>query len=162
MGKTFLVRALLGQDVERDPADSASRTPLLDAAIPGYPEVVRELLRGGADVGKAESNGWTALHFVADDGDQTTLHELLLHPPTRDVIDRRSRDGWTPLMLAARKGHAAIARRLLDRGADRRLLLRDGRDALALAIKSLSAATVREILAPPRISPFQPSPREAS
>jgi uncharacterized protein len=147
-GRALLVRELLDCGVERDPVNNSNQTPLHVAANSGYAEVVWELLRGGGDVAKAEQNGWTALHYAAADGDQTTLRELLNHPPTGEIINRRARDGWTALMLASGQGHAAIVRSLIDQGADRQLLLRDGRDALAMAIKSLSAATVREFFAP--------------
>lgn len=146
-GKGLIVRTLLGHNVERDLPNSSGFTPLLAAANLGHAEVVRELLRAEVDLGKAEKLGWTALHFVADDGDQTTLHELLLFQQITTILDRRSVDGWTPLLLAARKGHVECLTRLIEAGADLRIKLPNGPDALALAIKSLSLAAVNVILA---------------
>lgn len=146
-GKVQLVKRLIAAGARRDPVNSSGYTPLLAATARGYATVVRELLLAGADISVAEASGWTSLHFAAEDGDQTTMHELLLHPAASAILEQRTRDAWTPLMLAARRGHPEVARKLVDSGADRRAANASGLDVLALAIKSLSAATVRAILA---------------
>jgi len=146
LGKLDLVKAIIGHDAEIDPINLLGATPLLGAAANGYAMIMRELLLRGADLNISERAGWTALHFAADDGDLSTLHELLLNAATRAILERRTHEGWTALMLAARKGHAAIVRRLVDAGAERRAAFADSTDVLALAIKSLSVATVNELL----------------
>lgn len=64
---------------------------------------------------------------AALDGDVATVRDVLDEAP--DLIDTSTSDGWTPLHLAARQGHATV----VD------LLLRYGANANALAGNSLAS-----------------------
>ena len=70
-------------------------------------------LKVGADITVKDTNGWTPLHYAAQEGCGVAA-----------LIDRgadvhaRSNDGVTPLMDATRKGHLEAARTLVAAGAD--------------------------------------------
>ncbi len=56
-----------------------------------------------------------------------------LHIQRGDDLDARDAMGFTPLMLAAAKGHAAVCKLLIDAGVDLKVTDPSGRSALALA-----------------------------
>lgn len=94
------------------PADS----PVADAAERGDVEAVRALLRDGADVNTAQSDGMTALHWAAERGD-AELADVLLYAGAR--VDAGTRIGhYTPLHLASRGAGATVVEVLLDAGSD--------------------------------------------
>jgi ankyrin repeat protein len=63
----------------------------------------------------ADADGWTPLHWAADEG-YVDVVELLITAGAD--VNARDNDGWTPLHVAAYKGHAAVAEVLLAVGAD--------------------------------------------
>ena len=77
--------------------------------------LVQLLLDKGADLSNTAEQGWTALHWAAQEG-----HE----PVTRLLLDREAdvsatdEQGWTALHWAADRGHKPVTRLLLDRGAN--------------------------------------------
>jgi ankyrin repeat protein len=83
----------------------AGPTPLLMAAYMRSPEIVA-LVRAHASPDIFEA---------ATLGDDARLEEILAEAPTE--INALSRDGWTPLHLAAFFGHERATRALLARGA---------------------------------------------
>ncbi len=97
-------------DVEA--TNTAGETALMIAAYRKNRPVVEKLIDRGAEVNRT---GWTALHYAAsvDAGDIVAL--LLDHAA---YIDAESPNRTTPLMMAARGGLDAMARQLVDAGAD--------------------------------------------
>ncbi|MDE2711193.1 MAG: ankyrin repeat domain-containing protein [Acidobacteriota bacterium] len=98
---------------------AAQDTPdarLLAAARDGHVEVVRSLLKAGADVNAARGDGLTALHLAAEGGHQAVAEALVGAGATIDAGTRIG--GYTPLQMAARGGHGAVALHLLEAGAD--------------------------------------------
>lgn len=91
-------------------------TPVADAAMAAEVDVVRSLLRDGADVNAAQGDGMTALHWAARRGDDA-LAEMLLYAGANPKAMTRL-GGYTPLILAARAGHASVVSRLLSAGVD--------------------------------------------
>lgn len=57
--------------------DAVKITPLMIAAYNGHDEVVRLLLRHGADAMRADSNGFTALGYAAQEGHAAIIKTLL-------------------------------------------------------------------------------------
>ena len=55
----------------------AAESPVADAAQRGDVEAVRALLRDGADVNAAQSDGTSALHWAAMNDDAATIQVLL-------------------------------------------------------------------------------------
>ncbi len=89
---------------------------LLEAAQKNDSREVRVLLGLGAHPNLAAADGTTALHHAAKSGNADMLDALLEHP--RIVVDGRDEDLVTPLMTAARYGHAHAIEKLAAKNAD--------------------------------------------
>jgi len=89
----------------------APEAPVADAAQRGDLDVVRTLLRSGADVNAAQGDGMTALHWAAMEGRADMVDVLLYAGATPGSTTRLG--GYTALHLASRAGHAEAIERLL-------------------------------------------------
>ena len=108
----FLIAALL--TVSLGAAQSSS--PLTDAAMRGDKAAVSTLIKQGVDVGAAQGDGMTALHWAAERGD-AELAEMLIYAGAN--VSAVTRIGlYTPLHLAAKAGSAPVAKVLIKGGAD--------------------------------------------
>lgn len=87
-------------------------TALMVAAFMGDKESVAALLDKGAEPNRP---GWTALHYAAASGSVEIVRLLL---DRYAYIDPEAPNKTTPLMMAARSGHTAVMKLLLDEGAD--------------------------------------------
>jgi len=117
-------------------------TPLHAAAVGGGPRIVELLLAHGAEVNARTESGRTALHYCAagyedrwelsrgyhwqwrerwDDGDMVRL--LLANGAD---VNARDREDATPLHYALQNGHGAIAKILVDAGAERVTVRNEG------------------------------------
>ena len=67
---------------------------------------MRALLKQGADVNAAQGDGMTALHWAASNGDPE-LAQMLLYAGANVRATTRI-NGYTPLFLASREGHAQV------------------------------------------------------
>ncbi|MYC91492.1 MAG: hypothetical protein F4X15_08490 [Gemmatimonadetes bacterium] len=121
-----------------------TEAPVADAAERGDLEAVRALLRQGADVNTAQSDGMTALHWAASNNDIAIAKALLYAGATYRATTRIG--GYTPLHLASRGGHAEVARLILEDGADPDILTSTGVTAMHFAADA-DAAEVIEALA---------------
>ena len=92
-----------------------SRIPLVEAVKANDPVEMEALLEAGADIGAAEPDGTTALHWAAHN-DQLALAARLLEAGAE--ADAVTRYGIAPLALAATNGSAAMLGMLLEAGAD--------------------------------------------
>ena len=79
------------------------------------PPLPRNHLKSRIEISK--TNGVTSLHEIAKRGKRYTLNRLLREQPSYN-IDEETCKGWTALMFAASRGHAAIVDTLLEHGAD--------------------------------------------
>ncbi|MCH7564442.1 MAG: ankyrin repeat domain-containing protein [Gemmatimonadetes bacterium] len=94
----------------------APDTPVADAAQGRDIDVVRELLRQGADVNAAQGDGMTALHWAARHGN-VELGEVLLYAGAN--VHAGTRIGrYTALHMAARSAHARFVTLLLEAKAE--------------------------------------------
>ena len=134
---TFVVAAAT---LAGTPADS----PVADAAQQGDLVEVRSLLRSGADVNAAQSDGMTALHWAAADGHAEIARTLLYAGATVRSTTRLG--GYTPLHLAARSGDAEIAGILLDAGANPNAFTSTGVSALHFAADADAAGVVEALV----------------
>lgn len=110
--------------------DETGRTPLTLAVQGDQLELVREMIKRGADVDQAGASGMTPLGAAALAGQETIVRDLLR---ARADIDKPNALGQTPLHLACMSGHTRTVALLLDQGADWRLTNKQGRHALAEA-----------------------------
>ena len=88
--------------------------PLADAVEHGDKTAVAALMKKGADVNAAQSDGATALHWAAYLNDAETTAALLRAGAKVNV---KNDIGVTPLALAAQQGGAAVIEQLLKAGA---------------------------------------------
>lgn len=80
------------------------------------PAAITELLQRGFDPNTPSPDGQHALYLSLRDGATKVAQALVAWPATQ--VDGRNSHDETPLMMAALKGHAEIARRLVARDAD--------------------------------------------
>ena len=121
-----------------------SASPLIEAVKQGDVQVVRALIKSGADARQPEGDGATALHWAAH-RDSEELVRLLLEA---GAAARAANDlGVTPLHLAAANGNTAIMKLLLDKRADANAAAASGVTPLMEAARSGSTDAVRLMLA---------------
>ncbi|MEO5897563.1 MAG: ankyrin repeat domain-containing protein [Vicinamibacterales bacterium] len=147
------VQLLLSRGAQPNVEDARGFTPLMFAAgYSGHGDVVRSLLRAGANVNALSANSWSALRDAVKGGDTMKLRLLLdsggrllvsqrntnrmvflaVTQEDTDVLDllldrglspdHAAQDGFTGLMSAASHGLEAPLRLLLRRGADPNLV----------------------------------------
>jgi ankyrin repeat protein len=104
---------------------------------------VELLLAHGAAVDQPTKRG-TALHAAANRGDAAIVELLLARGAAVEPAKRWA--SYTPLMLATRNGHVAVARRLVEAGASTDALSSAGDTLLHLAACSGNADVVRFVL----------------
>lgn len=121
--------------------------PLHLASYFGHPETVEALLDAGADVWAVSRNaeGNLAINAAAAGprADRRPDIARLLIARGSPVDGRGSPAGHTPLHEAAFNGDLALARLLLERGADRSLQTPEGETPLDIAAKHNRADVVR-------------------
>jgi ankyrin repeat protein len=111
-------------------ADRPDRiTILMFAARAGDVELIRDLLRRGADTRDVDNNGSTALSYAARAGRTAAVRALL---SAKSLVDAADSQGWTPLMHAAVNGHAETVKVLLAAGARPNAVDKQGRTPLLL------------------------------
>eukprot|EP00210_Caulerpa_lentillifera_P006929 g6625.t1 len=114
-------------------ADPNYRSCAFWTAIDRYDnDVVRMLLRHGANSMKLRQNGTTALN-VAIDREDFDLMKLLLDQGFN--VEYKMDQGWTPLLTACRRGFLKGVRLLIERGADITARSSDGMTCLLVAAK---------------------------
>jgi serine/threonine-protein phosphatase 6 regulatory ankyrin repeat subunit A len=131
--------------------DGAS--PLQLAVVGGSEEIIRLLLRNGAEVFACNDCGRSALHEAAELGKSAILDLLIDMPGSEEVLIIADSTGCTPLHLAAGAGHAlcvlslllALKRSGLAEQELRRCTI-SGRTAIALALQSESVAVINALV----------------
>ncbi len=107
-------------------------SPLLDAVTFGDPEVLRALIKGGANVHETDPDGMTALDWAVVAHQTEAAKALIAAGADVNAVDRF---GYTPLMYAATIdfGDPSTVTELLKAGANPNLKDKKGQTALALA-----------------------------
>jgi hypothetical protein len=107
-------------------------TPLITAARDGDVNRVRSLIARGANPNvRAGVNNWTPLEHAVHKNQIASIAALLDAGADPNAA---SRDGMTPLIMAAGYGYTPIVKLLLQRGANPLLTDQNGRDALEAAM----------------------------
>ncbi len=116
----------------RDARDCDGDTALMLAAERGHIELVKVLLKNGADVNAANLNGETAL-MRAENDRAAAVKILLAHHANGNAGDIIN---CTPLMRAAYRGHVDVVKELLAHGADMNARNAFGNTAATLAARN--------------------------
>lgn len=127
------VSVAAADDEQAPPLPSPERIQqlLFDAARLGREEMIAALLQAGGDVTAVGPNGHSALILASYHGHEAATALLLQHGSIVDQPDKAR--GNTALMGVAFKGHASIAERLLDAGANPDATNLAGQTALMMA-----------------------------
>ena len=128
--------------IPADVRDEGGNTSLMSAALDGQTEIVKGLLRNGADVNAQNLEGRTALMFAVINLRTATVKTLLQFGADVNV---QAHCGCTPLMLAACSGDIGITQALLNRGADARTICWPGKTARVVALEH-GYNTIAELL----------------
>ena len=80
-----------------------------------FKDCVRILLKFGADMNKATSNGWTPLMVASLDGNKDIMKLLIESGADVNTV---SENGWTPLITAVVGNQLDCAKSLIEAGAD--------------------------------------------
>lgn len=104
-----------GADIEAGQTPAAGKPVLIAAFMSESSEVIRMLIKHGAETSRAMEDGQTPLHFAAKQPKATALKELL----ERNIdIDPTDKTGKTPLHFAAANTLPDCCQALLEEGAD--------------------------------------------
>ena len=135
----FLVALVLGTSMA-----SAATSEVADAAMRRDRDAVRAALARKADVNAAQVDGTTALHWAVEH-DDLEMTDLLIRGGAR--VAARTREGVTPIQLAAINGNGRMLDRLLKAGADpNSQLTRAGDTALMMAARTGNTEAVRVLV----------------
>lgn len=152
-----LVRTLIDVGVDVNALDAQGRAPLHQAVGAGLHDVAQLLLDAQADPtigGKAIGMQNNALHQATLRNDAKMIRLLLSaadsavklgggsSPAAALKVGSAGQGGWTALALAARSGHEAAVKALLEGGADPTAAMANGKSALDIARLNKKAGIV--------------------
>jgi uncharacterized protein len=124
-------------------ADLATPPSLIEAAKAGNRAAAIKMIDQKADVNATESDGTTALHWAAHNGDAELAGRLLQAGAKPNV---KNAFGATPMSEAAYNGSAGVIEKLLAGGADPDSPGPDGMTALMLVARTTSVASAKALL----------------
>lgn len=109
-----IVTRLISLGVSPNVWDFDSKTPLIYAIGQNKSHMVDTLLKAGANPNTLDGEGKTALVHAIEKDNEPMVHSLLavgakVNSPAKPL---------TPLMIAVRRGNTAVAKRLVDAGAN--------------------------------------------
>src|SRR5260370_124082 len=126
------IESLLQQGADTNEIGAHRVTPIISAARSGAVDAIRVLAKHGAGLNLgAGVNHWTPLMHAIHKSRIESVRALL---DAGADINARGGEMGTALMMAAGYGYTDIVNLLLDRGADARAQLDDGRNALSFAV----------------------------
>ena len=124
-GHLKVTEALVHFECRNDRSDLAALRPRFSAAFSEllifaikshYTEAITRLLNFDVDVNCSDKLGQTPLYLATQSGNKTVVSLLLRYKP---VVDRaETTKNWTPLIIACLAGFTAIAKILLEHGAN--------------------------------------------
>ena len=114
-GDVAEIKSLLAIGFSIDRRDDEGRTPFMVAAKNGKLQAATYLLKQGADPTLQSNKGWNVLHYASRGGNREVCELMLSHVPSIDSI---TKEGHTPLMIAAANDELQAVKCLLKQGAD--------------------------------------------
>jgi ankyrin repeat protein len=126
------------------PMTYAASAAVADAAMRGDRVALRAALARKADVNAPQTDGSTALHWAVE-RDDLEMADVLIRAGAR--VTSATREGVTPLQLAAINGSATMLTRLLKAGVDPNTpLTTTGDTALMMATRTGTVDAIRVLL----------------
>jgi serine/threonine-protein phosphatase 6 regulatory ankyrin repeat subunit B len=95
--------------------DKRRMSALMHVARYGHEEMVKVLIKSGADVNAQDRGGWTALVYASRYGHDAVVKVLI---ESGAMLDGEDTDGYTALMYASAKGHDTMVKVLVNNGAN--------------------------------------------
>ncbi len=143
-GDATQVRQLLARGTDPNGRDRVGWPVLMHAVYHNRVEAARALLDGGAKVDITGDRKRQEPFLRRTLGSDAAAVEVLIGVKKAEdrAIQDRGSWSWTPLMMAARKGHTEMVRLLLERGANRNATGERGATPLGLAQESGSPETI--------------------
>lgn len=126
---TKIARYLM--DRGASPRDPDGRTMLMIKAGAGDKKMFNFFFHTG-DVRAKDSQGWTALHYLAEGSGSIGFAKKLIKAGAD--VNALDDELWTPLMLAAQGGNYTLTDYLIQKGAKTGLKNKDKKTALKLAL----------------------------
>ncbi|XP_048248982.1 serine/threonine-protein phosphatase 6 regulatory ankyrin repeat subunit B-like isoform X2 [Haliotis rufescens] len=123
-------------------------TPVMMAAFEGHQSVFDLLVSKHADLTLVDNNGNSLLHIACNGGD-TAIVQYLVSPSN---INTRGQYGWTPVMMAAFKGHQSVFDLLVSKHADLTLVDNNGDSLLHIACEGGDTAIVQCLVSPSNVN----------
>ncbi len=149
-GNLEILKILLNSpDIRMNQTKTGDETALFIASLNHRPQIVAALLNSGANVNKADQDGWTPLH-IAIYGGYVDVIDLLLETNMIDVNALTTLD-MSPLHLAILMNSTKTAHDLLHRGADVNQIDCQGSTALYMAISQRNLDMMNILLKSPDI-----------
>lgn len=109
-GKAEVVRVLLDRGAKVDMTDIfTGATPLMDAAYGGHADVIRLLVKAGADTAKKNTLGNTPLHEASSEGHEDAVRTLV---ELGASISAKNSKGETPRDVAVMRKHSELVKYL--------------------------------------------------
>ncbi|ODM89562.1 Ankyrin-3 [Orchesella cincta] len=103
-------------------------------------DIVKLLLDGGASVSRqTKETNETVFHYASKEGNNDILVEMLSRLSTVEcqrALNKQSTKGWSPLLIASRRGHTAAVETLLEYHARVDVFDTEGRSGLHLAAEN--------------------------
>ncbi|XP_055848105.1 ankyrin-3-like isoform X2 [Episyrphus balteatus] len=123
--------------------NSKEFTPLHYACENGDFEIVKVLLKNGANVSFKTTEGLTPLHFACKNGNVETI-DILLN--SNADINARANNSLTPLYMAVENSHREAAKILMEHGAPINDEYGNGETVLSCAVDKCLPIIVKDIL----------------
>ncbi|GMH53588.1 hypothetical protein TL16_g01484 [Triparma laevis f. inornata] len=150
----FIMQQTGGYDSKKnkliDTRNSDEETPLIRASTKGNMNMIKALIRYGADLGAMDTNNNTIIMNASKNGHLWIVHFLLsLCPPAiqETLLSQCDIDGHTPVDWACYKGHTNVAEYLMFRGIEPTHLDNNGRNCLHWAAKQGQVETAAYLVA---------------
>lgn len=139
LGKVEVVKLLLAHKQLLDSKTKEGMTPLYIAANLGHVEICEILLKAGANFQNDDLN---VMHSTAYNGKAEIVKLLAVY---KQLLDSRTKEGTTPLIFAAKQGHAEICEILLKAGADPLATDNESFNVLHLAVKHEKSKIIEQL-----------------
>jgi len=131
---------LISKKISLDTKDTDGNTALILATKGGHQEVCQVLLKSGADHTVNDLLGNNALHWAIKEKNIPIVEMLMVF---KELLNSKTKQGSTPLIMAATSGLTEICEGLLSFGADPDTTDENGSNAMHWAAYSGKTDTIR-------------------